>query len=86
MEKCIGFLGPGLMGKGIIKNLLKKGFPVMVYAHRDGLNLDDITQAGATVTPPSGSWGQQTPGSAYAFPLRRRSRRSSAGPTTSWTA
>jgi 2-hydroxy-3-oxopropionate reductase len=50
MEKCIGFLGPGLMGKGIIKNLLKKGFPVMVYAHRDGLNLDDITQAGATVT------------------------------------
>jgi 2-hydroxy-3-oxopropionate reductase len=50
MADRIGFLGPGLMGKGIIKNLLKKGFPVMVYAHREGLNLDDISQAGATVT------------------------------------
>jgi 3-hydroxyisobutyrate dehydrogenase-like beta-hydroxyacid dehydrogenase len=50
MADRIGFLGPGLMGKGIIKNLLKKGFPVMVYAHREGLNLDDLTQAGATVT------------------------------------
>lgn len=50
MAERIGFMGPGLMGKGIIKNLLKKGFPVMVYAHREGLNLDDLIQAGATVT------------------------------------
>lgn len=50
MGERIGFMGPGLMGKGIIKNLLKEGFPVMVYAHREGLNLDDLIQAGATVT------------------------------------
>ncbi len=50
MADRIGFLGPGLMGKGIVKNLLTKGFPVTVLAHRAGLNLDDLKQAGATVT------------------------------------
>jgi 3-hydroxyisobutyrate dehydrogenase-like beta-hydroxyacid dehydrogenase len=50
MGEQIGFLGPGLMGKGIVKNLLKKGYPVMVYAHRAGLALDDLTQAGASLT------------------------------------
>ncbi|HSB79994.1 MAG TPA: NAD(P)-dependent oxidoreductase [Candidatus Methylomirabilis sp.] len=50
MAERIGFLGPGLMGKGIVKNLLKKGFPVTVFAHRAGLNLDELKQAGATVT------------------------------------
>ena len=50
MAERIGFLGPGLMGKGIVKNLLKKGYPVTVLAHRAGLNLDDLKQAGATVT------------------------------------
>ena len=50
MAERIGFLGPGLMGKGIVKSLLKKGFPVTVFAHRAGLNLDDLKQAGATLT------------------------------------
>jgi 3-hydroxyisobutyrate dehydrogenase-like beta-hydroxyacid dehydrogenase len=50
MAERIGFLGPGLMGKGIVKNLLTKGYPVMVYAHRDGLALDDLQQAGAVIT------------------------------------
>lgn len=50
MAERIGFLGPGLMGKGIVKNLLKAGYPVMVYAHRDGLKLEDVQQAGAAVT------------------------------------
>lgn len=50
MAERIGFLGPGLMGKGIMKNLLKKGYPVTVYAHREGLKLDDVQQAGAAVT------------------------------------
>jgi len=38
------------MGKGIVKNLLKKGFPVAVYAHRDGLNLEDLQKGGAIIT------------------------------------
>lgn len=50
MADRTGFLGPGLMGRGIVKNLLKKGFPVTVFAHRAGLNLEDLTQAGAAVT------------------------------------
>jgi 3-hydroxyisobutyrate dehydrogenase-like beta-hydroxyacid dehydrogenase len=50
MAERIGFLGPGLMGKGIVRNLLEKGYPVTVYAHRDGLALDDVQQAGASVT------------------------------------
>jgi 2-hydroxy-3-oxopropionate reductase len=49
MAEQIGFLGPGLMGKGIVLNLLKKGFPVKVLEHRAGLNLQDLTAAGATV-------------------------------------
>jgi 3-hydroxyisobutyrate dehydrogenase-like beta-hydroxyacid dehydrogenase len=50
MAERIGFLGPGLMGKGIVKNLLKKGYPVTVFAHRAGLKLDDLQQAGAKLT------------------------------------
>jgi 2-hydroxy-3-oxopropionate reductase len=38
------------MGSGIIKNLLAKGYPVTIFAHRDGLKLDALTDAGATVT------------------------------------
>jgi 3-hydroxyisobutyrate dehydrogenase-like beta-hydroxyacid dehydrogenase len=59
MAERIGFLGPGLMGKGIVKNLLKKGYPVMVYAHRDGLNLSELTQAGATLTRSLQELGQK---------------------------
>ena len=47
MGQSIGFLGPGLMGRGIVKNLLAKGFKVTVYAHREGLSLDELTRAGA---------------------------------------
>ncbi len=50
MAEHIGFLGPGLMGKGIVKNLLKRGFAVTVFAHRTGLDLEDLKQAGAVVT------------------------------------
>jgi 3-hydroxyisobutyrate dehydrogenase-like beta-hydroxyacid dehydrogenase len=50
MTERIGYFGPGLMGSGIIKNLLAKGFPVTIFAHRDGLKLDALTAAGATVT------------------------------------
>jgi len=50
MAESIGFLGPGLMGRGIVKNLLAKGFKVTVYAHREGLSLEELTRAGASVT------------------------------------
>jgi 2-hydroxymethylglutarate dehydrogenase len=50
MSERIGYFGPGLMGRGIITNLLAKGFPVTIFAHRDGLELQELAQAGAAVT------------------------------------
>ena len=35
MAESIGFLGPGLMGRGVMKNLLGKGYKVMVHAHKE---------------------------------------------------
>jgi len=59
MAGGVGFLGPGLMGKGIVKNLLAKGYKVMVYAHREGLKLDELLGAGATVTRSLTELGQK---------------------------
>jgi 3-hydroxyisobutyrate dehydrogenase-like beta-hydroxyacid dehydrogenase len=59
MAERIGFLGPGLMGKGIVKNLLAKGYTVMIHAHREGLRLDDLVGAGATVTKSLTELGQK---------------------------
>lgn len=50
MTERIGYFGPGLMGAGIVKNLLAKGHPVTIYAHREGLRLEPMIQAGAAVT------------------------------------
>jgi 2-hydroxy-3-oxopropionate reductase len=60
MAEQIGFLGPGLMGQGIVKNLLGKGYKVMVYAHREGLKLDDLVGAGASVTRSLSDVGQKS--------------------------
>ena len=61
MSENIGFLGPGLMGRGIVRNLLAKGFKVTVYVHRDGLTLDELTRAGASVTKSLAEVGEKNP-------------------------
>ena len=43
----IGFVGIGLMGHGIAKNLVAKGFPLAVRAHRNRKPLEDLLAAGA---------------------------------------
>lgn len=43
----IGFVGVGLMGHGIAKNLVTKGFPLAVRAHRNRKPLEDLLAAGA---------------------------------------
>lgn len=43
----IGFIGVGLMGHGMAKNLLAKGHPLAFLAHRNRKNLDDLLQLGA---------------------------------------
>jgi 3-hydroxyisobutyrate dehydrogenase-like beta-hydroxyacid dehydrogenase len=44
----IGFIGIGLMGHGIAKNLVTKGFPLTVRVNRNRQPLADLLAAGAT--------------------------------------
>ena len=46
----IGYIGPGLMGAGIIGNLLKGGLEVTIYRHRRGMQLGALQKAGARVS------------------------------------
>ena len=43
----IGFIGLGMMGHGIAKNLLQKGFALRFKAHRNRSTLQDLLDAGA---------------------------------------
>jgi 3-hydroxyisobutyrate dehydrogenase-like beta-hydroxyacid dehydrogenase len=44
----IGFVGIGLMGHGMAKNIVDKGHPLTVYARRDSEALTDLKARGAT--------------------------------------
>ena len=44
----IGFVGIGLMGHGIAKNLVTKGYPLAVRVNRNRKPLEDLLAAGAT--------------------------------------
>jgi 3-hydroxyisobutyrate dehydrogenase-like beta-hydroxyacid dehydrogenase len=43
----IGLIGVGMMGHGIAKNLVTKGFPLMLKANRNRSTLADLLDAGA---------------------------------------
>jgi 3-hydroxyisobutyrate dehydrogenase-like beta-hydroxyacid dehydrogenase len=47
MNPRIGFIGLGLMGHGMAKNLVTKGYPLTVRAHRNRKPLVDLVAAGA---------------------------------------
>lgn len=44
----IGFIGVGLMGHGMAKNIVEKGYPLVVMAHRNRAPVDDLISRGAT--------------------------------------
>jgi 3-hydroxyisobutyrate dehydrogenase-like beta-hydroxyacid dehydrogenase len=44
----IGFIGLGLMGHGMAKNLVTKGFPLTVKVNRNRARIHDVLAAGAT--------------------------------------
>jgi 3-hydroxyisobutyrate dehydrogenase-like beta-hydroxyacid dehydrogenase len=46
MER-IGFIGVGLMGHGIAKNILARGYPLTVMGHRSRQPVDDLVSRGA---------------------------------------
>ncbi len=47
MAKTVGFIGPGLMGHGMAKNILEKGNKLLVMAHRNRAPVDDLVARGA---------------------------------------
>jgi 3-hydroxyisobutyrate dehydrogenase-like beta-hydroxyacid dehydrogenase len=46
-KQTIGFIGVGMMGHGMAKNLLAKGYALRFMAHRNRANLGDLLDAGA---------------------------------------
>jgi 3-hydroxyisobutyrate dehydrogenase-like beta-hydroxyacid dehydrogenase len=46
--KTVGLIGVGLMGHGIGKNVVEKGFALNVMAHRNRGPVDDLIKRGAT--------------------------------------
>lgn len=47
-SETIGFLGLGLMGHGMAKNIVEKGFPLVIAAHRNRQPIEDLVGRGAT--------------------------------------
>ncbi|MGV8952940.1 MAG: NAD(P)-dependent oxidoreductase [Cypionkella sp.] len=43
----VGFVGLGLMGQGMAKNIVEKGYPLTVVAHRKRKAVDDLVTRGA---------------------------------------
>ncbi|MFN3845883.1 MAG: NAD(P)-binding domain-containing protein, partial [Paracoccaceae bacterium] len=43
----VGFVGLGLMGHGMAKNIVEKGYPLTVVAHRKREAVDDLVGRGA---------------------------------------
>ena len=46
-QKRIGFIGVGMMGHGMAKNLVEKGFPTAVLGHRNRAPVEDLVKRGA---------------------------------------
>jgi 3-hydroxyisobutyrate dehydrogenase-like beta-hydroxyacid dehydrogenase len=47
-KEKIGFIGLGLMGHGMAKNIVAKGFALTVIGHRNRAPVDDLVSRGAT--------------------------------------
>jgi 3-hydroxyisobutyrate dehydrogenase-like beta-hydroxyacid dehydrogenase len=45
-KAVIGYIGLGLMGKSIARNILKAGFPILVH-NRSRQSVDELVQEGA---------------------------------------
>ena len=56
--KTVGFIGVGLMGHGMAKNILEKGYPLQVMGHRNRAPVEDLVGRGATEakTPAEMAW------------------------------
>jgi len=50
----VGWIGVGLMGHGAAKNIVEKGFPLTVLAHRNRAPVEDLVARGATEAKTAG--------------------------------
>ena len=48
VTKRVGLIGAGLMGHGIGRNVIEKGYPLTVLAHRNRQPIDDLLSKGAS--------------------------------------
>ena len=48
MNERIGFIGVGLMGHGMAKNIVEKGYPLTVMGHRNRAPVEDLVGRGAS--------------------------------------
>jgi 3-hydroxyisobutyrate dehydrogenase-like beta-hydroxyacid dehydrogenase len=46
-NKRTGFIGVGMMGHGMAKNLVEKGFPTTILGHRNRAPVEDLVKRGA---------------------------------------
>jgi 3-hydroxyisobutyrate dehydrogenase-like beta-hydroxyacid dehydrogenase len=46
-RETVGFVGLGLMGHGMAKNIVEKGYPLTVTAHRNRSPIEDLVGRGA---------------------------------------
>ena len=46
-QETIGFVGVGLMGHGMAKNMLEKGYAITIIGHRNRKPVDDLVSMGA---------------------------------------
>jgi 3-hydroxyisobutyrate dehydrogenase-like beta-hydroxyacid dehydrogenase len=46
-SETIGFIGLGLMGHGMAKNIVEKGYPLAVLGHRNRKPIEDLVSRGA---------------------------------------
>ena len=68
-KPVVGFVGVGLMGWGMAKNAVEKGYPLRVIAHRKREAVDDLVTRGAEeVSESQGDGG----GGGRDRPLRHR--------------
>ncbi len=46
-NETVGCIGLGMMGHGMAKNIVEKGYPLSVMAHRNRKPIDDLVGRGA---------------------------------------
>ena len=67
MAQRIGFIGAGLMGHGMAKNIVEKGYPLTVLGHRNRAPIEDLLGRGAERGEQP---GRARPGERRGDPLR----------------